>query len=76
MQKLAASCMLIEAVGEGIKKIDNITKGEHIKIAQVYHKSQITVFSGARVWRELKFYYYIYNYIYNSNCFRKEISFE
>ena len=28
MQKLAASCMLIEAVGEGIKKIDNITKGE------------------------------------------------
>ena len=28
MQKLAASCMLIEAIGEGIKKIDNITKGE------------------------------------------------
>lgn len=28
MQKLAASCMLIEAVGEGIKKIDKITKGE------------------------------------------------
>ena len=28
MQKLAANCMLIEAIGEGIKKIDNITKGE------------------------------------------------
>ena len=28
MQKLAASCMLIEAIGEGIKKIDHITKGE------------------------------------------------
>ena len=27
MQKLAANCMLIEAIGEGIKKIDNITKG-------------------------------------------------
>ena len=27
MQKLAASCMLIEAIGEGIKQIDNITKG-------------------------------------------------
>jgi uncharacterized protein with HEPN domain len=28
MQKLAASCMLIEAIGEGVKKIDNITKSE------------------------------------------------
>jgi uncharacterized protein with HEPN domain len=28
MQKLAANCMLIEAIGEGIKKIDEITKGE------------------------------------------------
>ena len=28
MQKLAASCMLIEAIGEGIKKIDYLTKGE------------------------------------------------
>lgn len=28
MQKLAASCMLIEAIGEGIKKIDQVTKGE------------------------------------------------
>ena len=28
MQKLAASCMLIEAIGEGLKKIDHITKGE------------------------------------------------
>ena len=28
MQKLAASCMLIEAIGEGVKKIDNITTGE------------------------------------------------
>jgi uncharacterized protein with HEPN domain len=27
MQKLAASCMLIEAIGEGIKQIDHITKG-------------------------------------------------
>jgi len=27
MQKLAASCMLIEAIGEGIKQIDNLTKG-------------------------------------------------
>ena len=27
MQKLAASCMLIEAIGEGIKQIDTITKG-------------------------------------------------
>lgn len=28
MQKLAASCMLIEAIGESIKQIDNVTKGE------------------------------------------------
>lgn len=28
MQKLAASCMLIEAIGEGIKKINHHTKGE------------------------------------------------
>ena len=28
MQKLAANCMLIEAIGEGIKRIDEITKGE------------------------------------------------
>lgn len=28
MQKLAASCMLIEAIGEGIKQINNITKGK------------------------------------------------
>ena len=27
MQKLAASCMLIEAIGEGIKQIDKITNG-------------------------------------------------
>ena len=27
MQKLAASCMLIEAIGEGIKQIDKITAG-------------------------------------------------
>ena len=27
MQKLAANCMLIEAIGEGIKKINDITKG-------------------------------------------------
>lgn len=28
MQKLAASCMLIEAIGEGIKQIDKITQGK------------------------------------------------
>ena len=28
MQKLAASCMLLEAIGEGIKRIDQITKGQ------------------------------------------------
>ena len=28
MQKLAANCMLIEAIGEGIKQIDEITKWE------------------------------------------------
>ena len=28
MKTLAASCMLIEAIGEGVKKIDNITKNE------------------------------------------------
>ena len=28
MQKLAASCMLIEAIGEGVKQIDNITRGQ------------------------------------------------
>lgn len=28
MQKLAANCMLIEAIGEGIKQIDKITKGK------------------------------------------------
>ena len=27
-QKLAASCMLIEAIGEGIHQIDNITEGK------------------------------------------------
>ena len=28
MQKLAANCMLIEAIGEGIKQIDRITNGK------------------------------------------------
>ena len=28
MKTLAADCMLIEAIGEGIKQIDEITKGE------------------------------------------------
>ena len=28
MQKLAASCMLIESIGEGINQIDKLTKGE------------------------------------------------
>ena len=27
MQKLAASCMLIEAIGEGVKQVDKITNG-------------------------------------------------
>ena len=27
MQKLAASCMLIEAIGEGIKQIEKLTNG-------------------------------------------------
>ena len=31
MQKLAASCMLIEAIGEGIHQIDGITEGELLK---------------------------------------------
>lgn len=31
MQKLAASCMLIEAIGEGIHQIDRITEGELLK---------------------------------------------
>ena len=31
MQKLAASCMLIEAIGEGINQIDKLTKGEYTK---------------------------------------------
>ena len=28
MKNLAASCMLIEAIGEGVKQIDKITKGK------------------------------------------------
>ena len=31
MQKLAASCMLIEAIGEGIHQIEGITEGELLK---------------------------------------------
>ena len=31
MQKLAASCMLIEAIGESVKQIDKITHGELLK---------------------------------------------
>ena len=31
MQKLAASCMLIEAIGESVKQIDKITHGESLK---------------------------------------------
>ncbi|MDE7472856.1 MAG: DUF86 domain-containing protein [Muribaculaceae bacterium] len=27
VQKMAASCMLIESIGEGVKKIDRLTKG-------------------------------------------------
>ena len=32
MQKLAASCMLIEAIGEGVNQIDKLTKGELLPI--------------------------------------------
>ena len=28
MQKLAANCMLIEAIGEGVKRIDQLTRGQ------------------------------------------------
>ncbi len=28
MKNLAASCMLIEAIGEGVKQIDKVTKGQ------------------------------------------------
>ena len=31
MQKLAASCMLIEAIGESVKQIDKITHGDLLK---------------------------------------------
>lgn len=31
MQKLAASCMLIEAIGESVKQIDKTTNGELLK---------------------------------------------
>lgn len=33
MQKLAASCMLIEAIGESIKQIDNVTKRRVVRRA-------------------------------------------
>lgn len=32
MQKLAANCMLIEAIGEGIKQIDKVTNGELLPV--------------------------------------------
>ena len=32
MQKLAASCMLIEAIGEGIKQIDRLSSGQLLKL--------------------------------------------
>ena len=31
MQKLAASCMLIEAIGEGVNQIESITEGKLLK---------------------------------------------
>lgn len=33
MQKMAASCMLIESIGEGVKKIDRIMPGFLVEIA-------------------------------------------
>ena len=33
MQKMAASCMLIESIGEGVKKIDRIMPGLLVEIA-------------------------------------------
>ena len=32
MQKLAANCMLIEAIGEGINQIDKVTNGEFLPL--------------------------------------------
>jgi len=32
MQKLAASCMLIEAIGESVNQIDQVTKGELFRL--------------------------------------------
>ena len=32
MQNLAASCMLIEAIGEGFKQIDKLTKGDFLSL--------------------------------------------
>jgi uncharacterized protein with HEPN domain len=32
MQKLAASCMLIEAIGEGFKQINQLTNGEFLSM--------------------------------------------
>ena len=32
MQKLAASCMMIEAIGEGINQIDKVTNGQFLPL--------------------------------------------
>jgi hypothetical protein len=36
MQKMAASCMLIESIGEGVKKIDKIVPNLLSEIARMY----------------------------------------
>jgi uncharacterized protein with HEPN domain len=33
MQKMAASCMLVESIGEGVKKIDKVSPGLLLKLA-------------------------------------------
>ena len=51
MQKLAASCMLIEAIGEGIKKIDHIkTQRSRPRVHKQFH----TVKSHFRLKNKLK----------------------
>ena len=39
MQKLAANCMLIEAIGEGIRQIDEHSKGELLPISAQFNSS-------------------------------------
>ena len=43
MQKLAANCMLIEAIGEGIRQIDNIQKAGFCQSVQKYPGKMLSV---------------------------------